>query len=84
MAVSQRTPHGLDMPYLPPRTMRQQRLCGAIYNAFVAAASEAARSGRHGRLRILPGAHDLYETNLQEVLAAIHEVASAAKVKYPG
>lgn len=52
-------------------------LCGPIYRAFVAASREAAR-GRKGRLRIVDGEHDLYVSNLNDVVAAIDEVASAA------
>lgn len=55
-------------------------ICGPIYRAFVTASREAAR-GRKGRLRILDGDHDLYVTNLNDVVAAIDEVASAAEVQ---
>jgi hypothetical protein len=53
-------------------------LCGPLYHAFVAASVEAARAGPKGRLRILDGDHDLYVTNLTDVVAAIDGVASAA------
>ena len=53
-------------------------LCGSIYRAFVSASREAARAGPRGRLRLLDGDHDLYVTNLTDVVAAIDGVASAA------
>lgn len=55
-------------------------ICGPIYRAFVSASVQAAQAGPGGRLRILDGDHDLYVTNLADVVAAIDEVASAARV----
>lgn len=51
-------------------------LCGDLYRAFVAISRQAARSGSNGSFRILDGDHDLYVTNLADVVAAIDEVAS--------
>jgi pimeloyl-ACP methyl ester carboxylesterase len=53
-------------------------ICGPMYRAFVAASREAARAGPKGSFRILDGYHDLYVTNLVDVVAAIDKVASAA------
>ena len=51
-------------------------VCGRIYRAFVAASRRAARAGSKGSLRILAGDHDLYVTNLTDVVSAIDGVAS--------
>ncbi|OAN59468.1 hypothetical protein A7X12_24735 [Sphingomonas sp. TDK1] len=53
-------------------------ICGRLYRAFVATSEIAARAGRRGRLQIVDGDHDLYVTNLKEVVSAIDSVASAA------
>jgi pimeloyl-ACP methyl ester carboxylesterase len=53
-------------------------ICGPLYRAFVAASREAAKAGPRGSLRVLDGDHDLYVTNLGEVVAAIDKVAFAA------
>ena len=53
-------------------------ICGALYRAFVAGSTAAARAGRGGHLRIIDGDHDLYTTHLAQVVAAIDAVAAAA------
>lgn len=62
---------------------RAVEICGPVYNAFVAASRAAAQAGRNGRMRVLDGDHDLYVTDLNEVVAAIDAVAFAAKAKPP-
>jgi pimeloyl-ACP methyl ester carboxylesterase len=52
--------------------------CGPTYRAFVAASRQAASAGRNGKFRLIDGNHDLYVTNLGDVVAAIDEVAFAA------
>ncbi|WP_375395812.1 alpha/beta fold hydrolase [uncultured Sphingomonas sp.] len=52
--------------------------CGPTYRAFVAASREAALGGTEGRFRTIDGNHDLYVTNLQDVVRAIDQVAAAA------
>ena len=52
--------------------------CGPTYRAFVRASRSLARSGARGSLRVIDGNHDLYVTNLAEVVRAIDEVASSA------
>lgn len=53
-------------------------ICGPVYGAFVAASREAAGAGPRGSLRVLDGDHDLYVTNLADVVSAIDEVAAAS------
>ena len=53
-------------------------LCGPVYRAYAAASRAAARAGDKGRLRLIDGDHDLYVTNLAEVVGAIDKVARAA------
>lgn len=60
---------------------RTAEICGRIYKAFVAASEAAAQAGKKGRLRVLDGDHDLYVTNLRDVVAAIDDVASAAQAR---
>ncbi len=57
---------------------RAAEICGPIYDAFVRASRAAARASKNGQLRVIDGDHDLYVTNLKDVLAAIDDVASAA------
>lgn len=52
--------------------------CGPLYTAYVAASREAANAGLRGELRLIDGDHDLYVTNLRDVVAAIDHVASAS------
>ncbi len=52
--------------------------CGSGYVAFVAASRATAEAGIGGRLEVLDGDHDLYVTNLPDVVKAVDEVASAA------
>ncbi len=56
-------------------------ICGPLYNAFVAASRAAAQAGKNGQRRILDGDHDLYVTNLRDVIAAIDDVAFAAQTQ---
>ncbi|MGI4881504.1 MAG: alpha/beta fold hydrolase [Janthinobacterium lividum] len=51
--------------------------CGPTYGAFVAA-SQAAAAGLAGCLRVVDGDHDLYVTDLPQVLKAIDDVAAYA------
>ncbi|KQS03589.1 hypothetical protein ASG11_04420 [Sphingomonas sp. Leaf357] len=60
---------------------RTAEICGRIYDAFVAASEAAAQAGKRGRMRVVDGDHDLYVTNLQDVVAAIDEVASATQAR---
>lgn len=53
-------------------------LCGKLYGAYVNASRKAAASGRQGRLVVLDGDHDLYVSNLADVVAAIDRVAAEA------
>jgi pimeloyl-ACP methyl ester carboxylesterase len=52
--------------------------CGKLYEAFVQMSKATAASGKDGSFRLIDGAHDLYLTNLAEVVAAIDEVAALA------
>ena len=54
-------------------------VCGPLYRAFVAGSRKAASAGPLGRFQPLDGNHDLYVTNLDQVVAAIDAVAAAAK-----
>lgn len=56
-------------------------ICGRVYDAFVAASEAAAQAGKKGSLRVLDGDHDLYVTNLKDVVAAIDDVAGAAHAR---
>ncbi len=58
--------------------------CGPMYRAFVAASRQAALSGSEGRFLTIDGDHDLYVTNLQDVVNAIDEVAAAASSGHRG
>ena len=49
--------------------------CGALYKAFVAGSRQAASAGSKGRFELLDGNHDLYVTNLKQVVKAIDDVA---------
>jgi pimeloyl-ACP methyl ester carboxylesterase len=53
-------------------------ICGRLYGAFAAASRRTAKAGRNGTLRIFAGDHDLYVSNLTDVIAAIDKVALAA------
>jgi pimeloyl-ACP methyl ester carboxylesterase len=54
--------------------------CGPTYRAFVAA-SRAAAAGSAGSIRIVDGNHDLYVTDLPQVLKAIDDVAASASAR---
>lgn len=60
---------------------RTAGICGRVYDAFVAASEAAAQAGKKGRLCVVDGNHDLYVTNLQDVVAAIDDVARAAQAQ---
>ncbi|WP_156363651.1 hypothetical protein [Sphingomonas sp. Leaf357] len=60
---------------------RTAEICGRVYDAFVATSEAAAQAGKNGRLRVLDGDHDLYVTNLKDVVAAIDDVASAVQAR---
>jgi len=53
-------------------------ICGKQYEAFVQMSKATAASGKAGSFRLIDGAHDLYLTNLADVVAAIDEVAAFA------
>ena len=53
-------------------------ICGKRYEAFVQMSRATAASGKDGSFRLIDGAHDLYLTNLADVVAAIDEVAALA------
>lgn len=53
-------------------------VCGRLYEAFVAGSRQAASAGPRGRFQLLDGNHDLYVTNLDQVMRAIDAVAAAA------
>lgn len=54
--------------------------CGPTYLAFVAA-SQAAAAGSAGSMRIVDGDHDLYVTDLPQVLKAIDDVVASASAR---
>jgi pimeloyl-ACP methyl ester carboxylesterase len=54
-------------------------VCGPLYRAFVAGSRKAAFAGSQGQFQPLDGNHDLYVTNLDQVVAAIDAVAAAAE-----
>ena len=56
--------------------------CGPTYGAFVAASQQAAATGRRGSLRLVDGSHDLYVTNLPEVIKAIDDVADYTSARH--
>jgi pimeloyl-ACP methyl ester carboxylesterase len=53
-------------------------VCGPLYQAYLAGSRQAASAGPLGRFELLDGNHDLYVTNLDQVVAAIDAVAAAA------
>lgn len=53
-------------------------VCGQLYQAFVGGSQQAASAGPRGRFQLLDGNHDLYVTNLDQVIRAIDAVAAAA------
>lgn len=54
-------------------------VCGPLYRAFAAESRRAASAGPKGRFQLIDGNHDLYVTNLDQVVAAIDTVTGAAK-----
>ncbi|WP_445194114.1 alpha/beta fold hydrolase [Sphingomonas sp. Tas61C01] len=60
---------------------REAEICGPVYSAFVEASRAMAQAGKKGQLRVLDGDHDLYVTNLEDVLAAIDDVAFSAQTR---
>jgi pimeloyl-ACP methyl ester carboxylesterase len=52
--------------------------CGPTYRGFISASREAADAGSEGKFRMIDGDHDLYVTNLDDVVMAIDEIALSA------